>query len=193
MAQKERESVESEWTSIWRAVPNDKLTPRAAVTTCPRQGGQTEKPISPQSCRLEAEITMSQGWFLLRQLSWASRRHVCPHTVLSLACVPISSYKDTTPNRPTPCLYFNLMTCLYVCILSHVWLFVTPWTVACQALLSMGFPRQEYWSGLPFPSPGDLPDPGIEPVTLVSPALAGGFLTISTIWERPLSPDTVAF
>ena len=50
--------------------------------------------------------------------------------------------------------------------------FVTPWTVACQAPLSMGFPRQEYWSGVPFPSPGDLPKPGIEPV---SPALAGGF------------------
>ena len=45
---------------------------------------------------------------------------------------------------------------------------VTPWTVACQAPLSMGFSRQEYWSGLPFPSPGDLPDPGIEPE---SPAL----------------------
>ena len=40
---------------------------------------------------------------------------------------------------------------------------VTPWTVACQAPVSMGFPRQEYWSGLPFPSPGNLPDPGIEP------------------------------
>ena len=48
--------------------------------------------------------------------------------------------------------------------------FVTPWTVAHQAPLSMGFPRQEYWSGLPFPPPGDLPDPGIEPG---SPALAG--------------------
>ena len=47
--------------------------------------------------------------------------------------------------------------------LSHVRLFMTPWTVACQAPLSMGFSRQEYWSGLPFPSPGDLPDPGIEP------------------------------
>ena len=46
--------------------------------------------------------------------------------------------------------------------LSRVWLFATPWTVAYQALLSMGFSRQEYWSGLPFPSPGDLPDPGIE-------------------------------
>ena len=47
--------------------------------------------------------------------------------------------------------------------LSHVRLFATPWTVANQAPLSMGFSRQEYWSGLLFPSPGDLPDPGIEP------------------------------
>ena len=55
--------------------------------------------------------------------------------------------------------------------------FATPLNVARQTLLSMGFPRQEYWSGLPFPSPGDLPDPGIEPMSLVSPALAGGFFT----------------
>ena len=53
-------------------------------------------------------------------------------------------------------------------------LFATPWTVACQAPLSMGFPRQEYWSGLPLSSPGDLPDPGIKPGSL---ALAGGFFT----------------
>ena len=52
--------------------------------------------------------------------------------------------------------------------------FATPWTVACQCLLSMGFPRQEYWNGLPFPSPGDLPDPGLEPIP---PALEGGFFT----------------
>ena len=52
--------------------------------------------------------------------------------------------------------------------------FVTPWTVACQVPLSVGFPRQEYWSELPFPSPGDLPNPGIEPV---SPALVGRFFT----------------
>ena len=51
---------------------------------------------------------------------------------------------------------------------------VTPWTVACQAPLSIGFSWQEYWSGLPFPPPGDLPDPGIK---LMSPALAGGFFT----------------
>ena len=60
-----------------------------------------------------------------------------------------------------------------MCVLRGVRLFVTPWTVACQAPLSIGFPRQEYWSSLPFPSPGDLPDPRIEPVSPVSPALAG--------------------
>ena len=60
---------------------------------------------------------------------------------------------------------------------------VTPWTVAHQAPLSMGFSRQEYWSGLPCPPPGDLPDSGIEPRSLMSPALAGGFLTASATWE----------
>ena len=60
--------------------------------------------------------------------------------------------------------------------------FVTPWTVDWQAPLSMGFPRQEYWSGLPFPSPGDLSDPGIEPV---SPALAGGFITTELPGKHP--------
>ena len=58
--------------------------------------------------------------------------------------------------------------------LSRVRLFATPWTVAYQAFLSMGFSRQEYWSGLPFPSPGNLPDPGIEPG---SPVLEAGTLT----------------
>ena len=56
-------------------------------------------------------------------------------------------------------------------------LFVTPWSVAHQAPLSMGFPRQEYWRGLPFPILGDLSDPGIEPVSPGSHALAGRFFT----------------
>ena len=59
----------------------------------------------------------------------------------------------------------------------------TLWTVALQAPLSMGFSWQEYWSGLPCPPPGDLPNPGIEPTSLMSPALAGGFFTTSTTWE----------
>ena len=60
---------------------------------------------------------------------------------------------------------------------SHVQLFETPWTVAYQAPLSMRFSREEYWSRLPFPSPGDLPNPGIESTTLLSPALTGGVFT----------------
>ena len=69
---------------------------------------------------------------------------------------------------------------------SCVRLFATPWTVAHQAPLSMGFSRQEYWSGLPCPPPGDLPDPGVETESLMSPALAGGFFTTSTTWEAQL-------
>ena len=63
---------------------------------------------------------------------------------------------------------------------SCIQLFATTWTVAYQAPLSMGFSRQEYWSGLPWPPPGDLPDPGVESVSLMSPALAGSFFTTST-------------
>ena len=72
--------------------------------------------------------------------------------------------------------------------LSHficVWIFVTLRTVIYQAPLSMGFSRQEYWSGLPCPPPGDLPNPGIKPVSLTSPALAGRFFTTSATWEAP--------
>ena len=64
---------------------------------------------------------------------------------------------------------------MHVYMLSHftcVWLFVTPWTVAHQAPKSMGFPKHDYWSGLPFPPPGDLSDPGIKLVSLASPTLA---------------------
>ena len=64
---------------------------------------------------------------------------------------------------------------------------VTPWIVACQAPLSMGFSQQEYWSGLPCPSPGDLPHPGIKPVSLVSPALASVFFTTSATWEAHMN------
>ena len=61
--------------------------------------------------------------------------------------------------------------------------------VACQAPLSMEFSRQEYWSGLPFSPPGDLPDPGIRPRSPASPVLAGGFFTHCTIWEAQINPS----
>ena len=73
-----------------------------------------------------------------------------------------------------------------LCVLSrfsYVRLFETPWTVTTRLLCPWGFSRQEYWSGLPFPSPGDLPEPEIKPLSLKSPALAGRFFTTSATWE----------
>ena len=66
---------------------------------------------------------------------------------------------------------------------SRVQLFATPWTVAHQSPLSMGFSRQECWSGLPCPLAEDLPYPGIEPKSLMSLALAGGFFTMNVTWD----------
>ena len=67
-----------------------------------------------------------------------------------------------------------------VCVLSRVRPFATSWTLRCQAPLSVAFYRQEYWGGLPFPSPGDLSNPGIE---TASPALTGSIFTTSATWE----------
>ena len=68
-------------------------------------------------------------------------------------------------------------------LLSHVRLFATPWTVDYQDPPSMGFSRQEYWGGLPFPSPGDLPHSGMEAMSHVSLALAGRVFTNGVTWE----------
>ena len=79
--------------------------------------------------------------------------------------------------RPFPIMYIlgwhQHPGCLCLVSLSCVQLFVAPWNVACQAPLSMEFSKQEYWSGLPFPPPRGLPDPGLKPTSLKSPALAG--------------------
>ena len=78
----------------------------------------------------------------------------------------------------TPCVLWWVLNFI-VLLLNCVWLFVTLWTIACQAPLSLGFFSQEYWSGLPFPPPGDLPDTGIEPTSPVSPALQTDSLLLS--------------
>ena len=71
--------------------------------------------------------------------------------------------------------------------LSSVRPFATPWAVARQAPLSVGFPRQEYWSGLPFPPPGDIPEPGIEPESPAASALAGRFSTTESLGKLTYS------
>ena len=84
-------------------------------------------------------------------------------------------------------LYISILLYVFMCVcaqlLSRVWLFMTPWTVAHQTPLSLELPMQEYWSELLYPPPGDLPNPGIEPM---SPALAGGFFTTEPP-EKPLT------
>ena len=89
----------------------------------------------------------------------------------------------TSPDSPVSSIFCEGGACCHCALqwLSHVRPFVTPWTVACQAPLSMGLPRQEHWSGLPFSSPGDLPHSVIKPA---SPALPGGFFTT----EPPRKP-----
>ena len=79
-----------------------------------------------------------------------------------------------TSTVPLSHLIIDVLAYVHAQLLSHVQLCVTPWTIAFQVPLPLGFSRQEYWSGLPCPPPGDLPDPGIEPE---SPALAGRSFT----------------
>ena len=110
----------------------------------------------------------------------------------SVACI-LKCHFPLLPS-PGPWLPLQHLTCkfishyspsqIYFTLCVHVWLFVTSWTVAHQAPLSMEFSRQEYWSGLPFLSPGDLPSPGIEPPSLASPALASRFFTTSAISSK---------
>ena len=97
---------------------------------------------------------------------------------------PLRDYKDRKKKTPHPLFtYSPTVTTNCVCTHAQSCLFVTPLTTAHQAPMSMGFPRQEYRSGLPFPPPRDLPNPGIKLRSLVSPALTGGFFTTHATWE----------
>ena len=103
------------------------------------------------------------GYIILPTVS--SGRYMCPSTF----CCPLHPM------------------CMLSCSVSRVELFATPRTVAHQASLSIGFSRHGYWSGLPSPPPGDLPDLGIQPVSLTTSALTGRFFTASATWEAPAS------
>ena len=81
--------------------------------------------------------------------------------------------------------HWKMGTSVWCDVLSRVLVFATPWTVACQALLSLGFSRQEFWCCLPFSSPGYLPDPGIKLTSLAPPALAGRFSTTEPLYDLP--------
>ena len=120
----------------------------------PLQHSCLENPMDRGAWRATVHrVTKSQTW--LNHLAWST------HNFVYYIHVHV-------------CVYVYICLCVSVCTLSYSWLFVTPWTVAHQAPLSMGFSRQEYWSGLPCSPPGDLPNPGIKPG---SSALAGGLFT----------------
>ena len=121
-------------------------------------------------------------------------------SVLVYLCVPISPLIRiliTLNSDALKCPYFNLIIyedsyfffffVFSISTLSCVWLFVTPWTIAFQVPLSMGFPRQGYWSGLSFPSPGDLPGSGSESASPVSPAMAGRLYNCATWWSHTMT------
>ena len=106
-----------------------------------------------------------------------------------LKCHPIHGCKETlvlSLNRTFPLGGHSPRRQMYVCWVSrfrHVWFFATSQTVAHQAPLSVGILQAKYWSGLPCPPPGDLLNPGIEPRSLMSPALVGALFTTSITWE----------
>ena len=95
---------------------------------------------------------------------------------LSLSSLCLSKYCPI-------CLFFVAICVWVLTCFSHIQLFATLWTQARQTPLSIGFCRKEDWSGVPFPTPGDLPNPRIEPASLVSSALTDRFFTTSTTWE----------
>ena len=99
--------------------------------------------------------------------------------------------EDSFPSEPPEKPMMPYMCVCLVSRFSHVRFFSTLWTIARQAPLSMGFSRQEYWSGLSCPPPGDLPHPGIEPVSLMFPALADGLLTTSATWEHIMPSKSI--
>ena len=120
----------------------------------------------------EAWTCLSQDDFCLGERWWEERVRRCGLDSDSKPTVLTSHSQSPVMLRVSLGL-----SCMHAELLSHVWLLVTPWTIALQAPLSMEFPRQEYWRGLPCPPPGHLRDPGVEPKSLAASALTYGFFT----------------
>ena len=141
---------------------------------------------------LNLELTLNSRWFDFKIIIY-----ICE--ILSINQVTFTGtrlrvihiFGGNTIQPGTRCYYSWVCVCVCVCVhtqlTSHVWLFVTPWTVVCQAPLSRGFSRQGYWSRLPFPPPGDLSSPGIESASPVSPVLADRCFTT----ELPGNPVNI--
>ena len=124
-------------------------------------------------------------WMYLRPLKHGSNGKwysCCCFCMGDLDLKPAWSFNLRHFFSPSVFFFSHSCACMLSCF-SCVWLFVTLWTIARQAPLFMGFSKQEYWSGLPCPPPGDLPHLGIKPGSLFSAALAGRFFTTSATWK----------
>ena len=156
--------------------------PGSSTFPAPQQEGFClHLPLSSSSQVPPLLLRVSRSWL------WAEPNSLLAVDPASLMCfqelgqaleVPLLHVSKTDPQAD--CKLAMPWGMWGMCVLSRSVVsssFATPWTVARQALLSLKFSRQEYWNGLPFTTPGDLPHPGIEPVSLASSSLAGGFFT----------------
>ena len=133
-------------------------------------------------------VEVGGTWVIAQTLQelFALGQVICILNLDFLSSAYLPGFCEVSCEMPATVLGSLCCVCGVLSHFSHVQLFTTLWTVGCQAPLSMGFSRQEYWSGFPCPSPENSPDPGIEPVSHISPALAGGFFTTS-ITGKPLA------
>ena len=167
--------------SDWTLVANDLLRVCyvSKGSTWPNGWNQTQQ----ESLSWTKNTPLSKCWnFTYRSVIFPDSRYTIlkhPFLIIFPSCL-YGIWFSLSAKHPNP------SACCVPSHLSHVLLFATPWTVAHQAPLSMGFFRQEYWSGLPCPPPGELPNPGIQRASLMSPELADGFFTTSTTWEASL-------
>ena len=134
-----------------------------------------------------SDIWIGSGLLLLWTTLLYFWTSLYPGWNVCVVCIYVQLYQQMLKHFPNSFYYVVLPpghTSFFIaCELSRVWCFVGPWTIAHEASLSTEFSRKEYWSGLSFTPPGDLPDPRIEPTSLVSPALAGRFFTNCVTWE----------
>ena len=126
--------------------------------------------------------------FLVPTHSLKGNKNICKHKILYTIVHSNMIHNSQKSRNNTDAINWKMKCGIstqwnIVCVLSRVRFFAISRTVAHQAPPSMGFPRQEYWSGLSFPTPGDLPDSQIQTVSLQSPAMAGRFFTIRATWK----------
>ena len=143
---------------------------QAQASRHPHPGESQQRVTTPVKCCQPRKLTQAlASWGFIGS---QSRRHVAPMWMI------------TAIQMPAKAVIHHESHCACCCF-SRAWLCATLWTLACQAPLSMGFSRQEYWSGLPCPPPVTLPDPGIKPRSLISLALAVRFFTTRHHLESP--------